>query len=423
MTRLLVTAAAVLVALFSSREASAHVSTTYIFFFNNTSSTIQFSGTSFSGSNDYWIPCDAAGFTSGSNPLFRRGPNPTKNGVNFVPNNVAGPPPTVAPGVVTCFEAVTDTALAGTGGTVPFTWTPPPPTGSSSTAGEPFGGEIIWSMPYESTHPMPPYWDPAGTPDNSCTAHIHACPGSFGNGCESWGSTADVFSLTGGVDGSGGDGPFEDHCSTAGDWRDYVTFQLDDVGPPTTNLVWSGYPGDTITINGANFDTTGLTSVFFGPLLSPSVTCSSSTTCTAAVPSDTGTIYVPGTVPLTVDVAGETAKVGTYSYLPIGPACTYSASQNEFKASCVGDTLNDPIWIYEWQGQAWEYVYSFPTGTSAVTPITGVQSPGATETFAACLSIDGFFPSPGTSSTNLPIGCDTTPTTVINPKHGEHGDG
>ena len=89
----------------------------------------------------------------------------------------------------------------------------------------------------------------------------------------------------------------------------------------------------------------------------------------------------------------------------------------------MGDTLNDPIWIFEWQGRAWEYVYSFPTGTSAVTPIRGLQPPGTTQTFAACHSIDGFFPAPGTSSTNLPLGCDTTPTTITTPKHSDHGDG
>ena len=126
-------------------------------------------------------------------------------------------------------------------------------------------------------------------------------------------------------------------------------------------------------------------------------------------------------------MAGETLQVGTYTYLPVGPSCAYSfnGGTREFTANCVGDTLGDPIWVFQWTGSAWTYVYAFPTGgtNNTWTPITGALAPLTTETFAACLSVNGGFPAPGSSSTNLPLGCDAKPTAVMMPGHGEHGDG
>jgi hypothetical protein len=95
--------------------------------------------------------------------------------------------------------------------------------------------------------------------------------------------------------------------------------------PPTiaASSTWNGATGTAITFKGTNFDTTGLTYVAFGSTLSTSVSCPTSTQCTAIAPTPTIAPGASGVVPVTVTVMGEPVNVGTFSYVPPGaPNCT-----------------------------------------------------------------------------------------------------
>jgi len=181
----------------------------------------------------------------------------------------------------------------------------------------------------------------------------------------------------------------------------------------------AGYPGSSVVINGTNFDTTGLTEVFFNGSRSPSVSCSSSTQCTAVAPV-TGSVP-SGSVPVTVELLGNTVNVGTFAYLPAGPKCQYSytaptpaasRSAATFDVACTPDAAADPIWVYQLIGSGeWQLVYySYPMSSgSPVVPFMST-SVGSSSTFIACneSNVRGFA-SPGEN------GCDGSSSTVSIP--------
>jgi hypothetical protein len=69
-------------------------------------------------------------------------------------------------------------------------------------------------------------------------------------------------------------------------YKPHVGTQLNDPPPQVSAAeAMSGYAGDSIVIQGANFSTLGGTQVFFDSAPSPSVTCATSTECTAVVPT------------------------------------------------------------------------------------------------------------------------------------------
>ena len=69
-----------------------------------------------------------------------------------------------------------------------------------------------------------------------------------------------------------------------------------------------GSAGDVLHLEGANFDATGETEVYFGDVLSPSVICPTTTQCTTVVPPGSGV------VPITVEVFGECGSFGEFAY-------------------------------------------------------------------------------------------------------------
>ena len=203
--------------------------------------------------------------------------------------------------------------------------------------------------------------------------------------------------------------------------------QLNDPPPQVSAAeAMSGYAGDSIVIQGANFSTLGGTQVFFDSAPSPSVTCATSTECTAVVPT---ALAIPNaTSHVTVDVIGESTAVGTFTYLPAGPGCVYSTGGDHdggnFEVECTPDALGDAIWVFELNSAGvWEYVYNYPvaSGVAFQAFLLNVAA-GTTGTFVGCFSINAQFPNPGTSSTSTPQGCDS-PTTITMGKHHEGGDG
>jgi hypothetical protein len=191
---------------------------------------------------------------------------------------------------------------------------------------------------------------------------------------------------------------------------------------PDTN---AGYRGDAVVITGKNFDTTGLTEVFFNGSRSQSVSCANSTTCTAVAPV-VGSV-ASGAVPVTVSVLGEVTNVGNYSYEPAGPNCVYSykpgatptipGSAATFDAACIIDSAGDPISIYELVSGSWQVVYRsylpYP-GNTFQQP--GPASPflativGTSGTFIACNESSSLgLSSPGEN------GCDVVSTNLAAP--------
>jgi hypothetical protein len=165
---------------------------------------------------------------------------------------------------------------------------------------------------------------------------------------------------------------------------DIVTVELNEWTPASSSSQdMSGYAGQEVIINGANFDTTGLAQVLFGGFPSPNVTCPTTTQCTATASPG---VFIPGPLPVTIDVMGLTTNVGNFTYLPSGPGCTYTAgptnrSEGYFMANCTPDSLGDPIWIFRLnESGGWNFAYDYPVSSGSTdksTSITAVGSHGA----------------------------------------------
>jgi hypothetical protein len=414
-----------------AKEASAYETTTYLFFYNNTASTVSITNDWFSGSNNQWLPCGAAADAYNGSPLFPlveppgNGPlGPLGPSPSFAADtNATNPAPwPVAPGTATCFEAATGTPFFGTGGTIEYTWTYTTTNASNPTTTS-YEGQIVWSDPWTAAH-----GDISQTSYPTCAHQIQECPGGTFAGCPgNWAYTADVFSI--GVPDAAIQ-PGWDHCeANDGEGTDIFTYELDQWPPTHTgNEDMSGYPGDSIVIYGTNFDTTGLTQVFFNSSPSPSVICATSTQCTAVVPT---TLPIPNaTSQVTIDVLGETTSVGTFTFLPLGPACVYGTSEtsggDKFLVQCTPDSLGDAIWIFKLNDAGvWEFAYNYVVSSGSIyqNMLEGVPA-GTTDTFVGCFSINSGFPNLGTSSTSTPPGCDS-PTTLTMPTghEGHGGDG
>jgi IPT/TIG domain len=171
--------------------------------------------------------------------------------------------------------------------------------------------------------------------------------------------------------------------------------------------VLRGYPGQGLTINGKNFDTTGLTQIFFGGV-AVNATCPTREQCSCIVPPNT-----TGSELVTISVNGRSANVGTFTYLPPGPSCAYSVVTGDvdfINTDCVDDSLGDAITIYYYEqyhgdGPAWVPVYDY-TGSQELEPL-GTAEAGLSYTFAGCYTVNGVPALPGS------LGCDTGTTVTI----------
>jgi hypothetical protein len=167
--------------------------------------------------------------------------------------------------------------------------------------------------------------------------------------------------------------------------------------PTVTSLApTSGPVGTTVTITGTNF-VAGATSVSFAN--NPAtVSCASSTVCTAVVPAGTGTVGVG------VATAGGAAQAGTFTYTtaaatPIvtGPAVTYQPGWNLVggPSGTLFSNAGDPL-------------YTFPAGASVytsltnTTPIQGGAGYWAFFNAATTLNLNGAA-GPGPASVPLPV--------------------
>jgi IPT/TIG domain len=377
-----------------ARAASAHETTTTIWFVNNSAASVSLGGTDWTG-GQYWVPCTAEDvaastfYSSATLPLAPLG---------------SGTPQTVPPYTWACVgDAVTDTVFAGTGGTIIYQWTPPGPNSNNIT----YFGEFVWSTPWESVH--------GGDVDNSCTAQIQSCAGgSFtGYNCSPLASTEDLFGLSPYEFLNGPDGPWANHCQTEVSVGN-TGWQLNDL-PPISNVFgpFFGYPGTSLSIQGSNFDTGGLTQVMFGSVPALSVTCPSSTQCTVEVPPGAGS------VPVTLSVLGQSAALGQFTYLPTA-SCSYGASSTttgEISGECTPDAEQDPIYVFQEIGGQWTYIYDYTIpyyllGGQHV--LSGVPV-GTTDTFLGCTWNPAIYPSQ-TSWLNAIApgmnGCDSAPTSV-----------
>jgi hypothetical protein len=154
------------------------------------------------------------------------------------------------------------------------------------------------------------------------------CPPGFGGGGGGggyYGGAGGGPLCTSGTGGGGGSGfgP-PDSISTPGvqNGDGAVTVTYTPVSRPAlTSLSPNQGPaagGTVVTISGSGFSTTpGATSVAFGSARASSVSCSSSTQCTATSPPGMGTVGVR------VTVGGQTSAdtpAGSFTYLPFAPA-------------------------------------------------------------------------------------------------------
>jgi hypothetical protein len=386
----------VVLALFS-REATAQV-TTILEINNNTASTLAIPGYIWNGGagDETWLTSCPAG--NGWCPAAGDG------------TWSAGPPTTIGPFSTVYFGASSSGLFSGTGATVNY---------SIVAAPNPTTLAFYWSNPWATQQPVGGCGVGACASASELLTMTVQLP-NFGGTSTSTGTTEGNFSAL---------SPDGEPAVSIFPYVDgFVAWQLNDPAPQvSTAEAMSGYAGDSIVVLGANFSTLGATQVFFDSALSPSVTCATSTECTAVVPT---ALAIPNiTSQVTVDVLGESTPVGTFTYLPAGPGCAYSTGGgntegDNFEVECTPDALGDAIWVFELDSAGvWEYVYNYPvaSGVAFQAFLLNVGG-GTTGTFVGCFSINGQFPNPGTSSTSTPQGCDS-PTTLTAPKHHESGDG
>jgi hypothetical protein len=153
----------------------------------------------------------------------------------------------------------------------------------------------------------------------------------------------------------------------------------------------TGNPGTTVTLTGTNLE--GTPTVHFGSV--PAVaTCSSPTQCTVVAPPG-----VAGLVPLTFTEDNTTLSIGSYDYLPTGPACTASTDcGGTVYVSCTGPNA----WILP-EGQYAELTVYPSTPTSASS--RWIASNTSPNDFEACTT-DGIASSCVQMSTSAPTtGC------------------
>ncbi len=196
-------------------------------------------------------------------------------------------------GSATFTSVATGFPTNGTGGTVNYTVTP-----LSSAAADPtYSVALTWSTPWVSSSPVGACAEGLCP---TCSGAVQMCTYPVGQKtCTAGGAEGSFSLLNAGYTCGGGNGTeFE--------------FELNELPPtvPSTQNM-SGYSGTAVVINGANFDTNGNTQVFFNGLSAQSVSCPTSTQCTAVAPLS----LIPETVPVTISVFGETTTVGQFTYL------------------------------------------------------------------------------------------------------------
>jgi hypothetical protein len=266
---------------------------------------------------------------------------------------------------------------------------------------------FAWTVPYASQGffgGIIPVYPDANTPINTCVYQSNAAGGfqpectSVGN--ETYGLGLNYKSLAEiTADTSGGTGAAFELNQTAPFW--------------SSNATYSGYPGQSIIVQGANFDTNGFTQIFFDAWPLSGVSCPTSTQCSAPIPSG----FATGPVTVTINVFGARTNAGTFTFLPPGPACTYSVvtvpstGDGFINADCTGDSLEDEITIYQINngatGQYWSAVYDY-AGSKTLEEIAG-GGPGTSDQFEACLTVNGVNAYPGQD------GCDPLSTVTIPP--------
>lgn len=367
-------------ALFSlaAKSASAQVST-MISITNTTSETLDYVGTADWDPSHTWANQAWYGGPPNVSPTVCVDPNGTSGTV--YPN---GPPLTIAPGAVACIYSIATCGTCGTGGTITYSIGVPSSGPESPTASVAFA----WTSPKDE--------DTFGLNDSRGAITVTTY-GDFGQANPPLVGTT-VKNWTAAWQTNNGS---------------YAPFQLTETsfGPLARPANMSGYPGQSITFTGTHFDTTGLTQVLFGGEPSPSVTCSQ-TQCTAAVPAVGGLI---GAIPVVIEVLGERSTLGSFTFLPPGPACQFGSLGPAFNAACNWDSLSDPILIFRQAGSGWDVVTNYPAGASSFQPILTTQPVGTTETFVGCYSVNGTFPYPGQQ------GCDAQPTTITSTRPPVHG--
>jgi hypothetical protein len=206
------------------------------------------------------------------------------------------------------------------------------------------------------------------------------------------------------------------------DSGDMAAFTLSQTAASDINITnASGYMYQEVTLNGSNFDTTGETQVFFSGVPALSVTCPTSSQCFAEAPEEFVIYPIPALV--TVNIFGATTNAGTFTYLPPGPACTYSVATSAttgngfINADCAGDSLADPVTIYLLNNDGeWSPVYNY-TGSNELEFIDG-GGPGTEYQFEACLTANGLPITPSavpTTPGGVGVGCDHPFTVSIPP--------
>jgi hypothetical protein len=368
----------------------------YLLIDNNTSLTLTLSGVT-NWSNQEW-GSSCAGY-NGNNTCA----DGTCDCLNLSSTNVwsDGPPQTIAPFTWVNFLSVaTGFPTNGTGGTISYTI-----DGAGSGFSQVPTVAFTWSAPWVVGSPV----GLSGFGDfASATAAITWCP--FNTGCQV--------------------GPAEGDFATGTDVQEYsgglAGWQLNEVAPKVpASTPFSGYGGSSITINGTNFSTTGLTRVTFGSVPALSVACSSSTRCVAVAPPGAGT------VPVTLSVLDKSTLAGQFAYLAT-PACTYGASNADgdpnvsqpsgwFSVECTPDAAGDPIYIFQRSASGgWTYVFDYPVPNPVLggAVIGGKDLPdGTTGVFLGCTWNPNDFPQQAWMNSVTPneFGCDPTATAVSVP--------
>jgi hypothetical protein len=156
--------------------------------------------------------------------------------------------------------------------------------------------------------------------------------------------------------------------------------------------------------------------VLFNGSPATSVSCPTSTECTAVAPPPT----VLPSAPVTVSVLGQTANVGSFTYLPNpapkAPACGYSAEASNVFVGCEGGNPGDSVFVFQQAADGtWHYLergldagvnVSEPGGSSLTMLGCSANASWGLYTDAQGLPADLAPVGPGD------VGCDPTATTV-----------
>jgi hypothetical protein len=392
-----------LLGLFATREARA-TETTMITITNNTNTTLTWGGITDYGSNGGWSDQEWASTCPSQWTAYGLG-GPC------LPCFVTAPPATIAAGQTVCFASVsTGSATNGTGGAMTYTINIPQEF-VRNTEGEVTAVDMptawvafAWTDPSLATgfpNGLLGTYPDANTPINYCMPYniVAGTPPCSQSGNETYGAGLIYTS--------------EAAISPDGEFAEFVIDQT----APTINpgaFIASGYGGFPVVIDGTGFDTNGYTQVFFGSAEATSVTCPTSTQCTAVAPPGSGT------VPLTVSIFGvPSTGTSQFAYLPTA-SCIYGASSTtigQISTECAPDAAQDPIYVFQQINGAWVYVYPYesPYYLLGGQEIARGVAVGTTSTYLGCTWNPSLFPSQTAWANEVTpdlYGCDAAPTSV-----------